>query len=102
MLANRLTERIKIQRKTQSKNEFRGNVDSWEDVVEISAEKRYLSGSEILNRGLVNTSIVEFYIRHREDIDYSCRAIWNNEVYNIQDIEPIGRKETIRLRCNRQ
>jgi SPP1 family predicted phage head-tail adaptor len=102
MLAHRLTDKITIQKKTQVKNESTGSLsDSWVDLITVSAEAKYISGSEMINRGILNSYIIDFIVRFRSEINLDCQVVWNNQKFNLTAIEPIGRKQTLRLKCQR-
>src|SRR5690606_15791571 len=102
MLAHLLTERITIQAKTETKGEFGYGVVTWSDLyTSVPSEKKYINGSEGMNRGVTAGYSIDFLIRHRANVTTSCRVIWNGEAFNIKAIEPIGRKDTLRLICQR-
>lgn len=102
MLAHNLKERVIIQKKTSVKNPGTGSLaDTWNTIMTVSAEVKYNTGNETIDKGRVNGYSVDFIIRYRSEIDTNCQVLWNDQKFNIQAIEPIGRKETLRLKCQR-
>lgn len=100
MLAARLNHKILIQVKAESKNQYGDMLESWSDLKHVWADKKYVGFRESVKYGVQNTNEVEYYIRWT-DISYSCRIVDGLDTYNITAIEPIGRRESIRLRCSK-
>jgi SPP1 family predicted phage head-tail adaptor len=105
MLAAQLSEKITIQRSTVSKDGLGSPTTAWSDlrtvwarVIDNSGTKAYDSDPSIR----LNLSTMTFEFRHLIGFGYDCRIIYSGEVYEVQHIIPLRRKEGFKVLTERR
>lgn len=102
MRAGRLTELIRIERSSESLNDYGTPTMTWQRVAEVRAEAVQQSTTEyIRNFGATDEELVIFRARFVDGVTNSDRVIWKGEAFNIKQVAPIGRREGLELRCVR-
>lgn len=92
----RAKHRVRIQRKSVTRNAIGEEVVKWRDVVltgdkSVWAEARPLRGREFFNAQQTQYAAdVRFRIRYRSDITREHRILWNSEPYDIVQIIDVG------------
>lgn len=100
--AGDLTERISLTNPTAAVSDGRGGQlpGAPATPVEAYAQKRELSGAEVLRLGqTLGASIVEFTIRYREDVSTTTLVTWQGRSYGIRQVVHDSRKEFSALTC---
>jgi len=98
MRAGRMDRIVTLRKRVQTANEYGEQVETFEDVGPIWAEKRDLRGSErfasLQTVGQVDTI---WRIRHRTDTSSLNELIYGGSTYEIKAVLEIGRKEGLEL-----
>lgn len=100
MRAGLLLNRVKIQKHQRIKDAAGQYIESWEDVAQVWANIRHLSGSESIKAGAV-TSVVNasIRVRSRTTVDASCRVLHDDRAYDVEAVLPGPSKTYIDLVC---
>lgn len=89
---------IRISRKQVTRDGMGGEVVSYVKRCEPRADIRQITGREQLrNDQRTSTHAIEVRMRYREDIELTDVIIWKGQVYDIQDISPIGMNRSLRI-----
>lgn len=84
MNPGRLNKRIKIQSKASEKNEFGEFEDSWEDVKEVWAEVKPVTGRSFFAAQQINSEIThQVVIRYIGNIKPSMRVLYGTREFEI-------------------
>jgi len=100
----RLDRRISLQSQAVSVS---GNGErtagAWTSyATNVPAEERQQSAREIMASGTEQAQItMAFIIRYREDVTTRHRAVYNGDIYDIEAVREIGRREGLELQCTR-
>lgn len=99
LAAGEMTERITLQQRAQTQNEYGENVAAWTDVATVYAKAAPIRGREYFAMAQTQaTTDVRFTIRYRAGVLPTMRVVWRGEPYDIQDvIVPFGKRESIEL-----
>ncbi len=101
MRAGTLDRRITIQRKTVLNNAFNEPVETWSDLVIVSASKEDIRDSERLSAQEVGAEITtRFQIRFSHvvaDVDPEDRLTFDGRVFAIAAVKEIGRREGLEI-----
>ncbi len=100
-----LDRRITLQSRTVAANAYNEPVETWADLATVWAKVEYpITGSdEVTDKGLnVATQRVHFTIRHRTDVGYVERIVYNSENYDIERLAEIGRKQYLKLTAEKR
>ncbi len=85
--------------RSASTNEPSGD---WEDVAQVWARKEFFKGREKMQGDQpISVGDVLFQIRYRNDVQEKMRVLFDDVTYNIFSIEEIGRREVLRIYCQR-
>lgn len=96
--AGELDRRITIIEMTATENEIGEQVDLWTVVAEVRAAKKVLSSRDVMrSQGVVNAPQGKFVIRWRDGLKTNQRIIYDEETFDIESIEEIGRKRGLTL-----
>lgn len=102
MRAGRLTEEIRVERFTNTVNEYGTPVQEWVRLCTLRAERVDQSTTEyIRNFGASDEEVVIFRARFFDGIGNADRVIWRGDAFNIKQVVPIGRRKGVELRCVR-
>lgn len=101
MDAGRLDRRITIQTFTESNNTFREPIKTWVTLATVWAQLVPQRGTERYaireGQAVDARALVIWRIRHRTDVTTLMRISYGGELYDIQDIREIGRREGLEL-----
>jgi len=101
MRAGNLINRVRFFAKIITRDDYGASVDTWPDVtIDTRGEVRFVGGSKTLsNEEKFYSKSIELTVRYRSNIVETMRVQIDerNDIYSISYIEPIGRKEGLRL-----
>lgn len=98
MNIGRMDRRITLQSATVVQDQWNHPVQTWADVATVWATKAPRKSTEPTEvKQVVNLNVVEWYIRHRTDIDAGDRVSYAGNFYDITGVQEIGRAEGLRL-----
>ena len=97
--ADRLTDRITLQRPVIAVDALGQEVETWQTVAGVWAEVRALSTRQWLAAAQVQTSIThQIVIRHRAGVLPTWRALWRGErLHIVGEPVPMGAREWLRI-----
>jgi SPP1 family predicted phage head-tail adaptor len=85
--------------RSETSNEPSGN---WEDVAQVWAKKEFFKGREKMQGDQpISVGDIAFHIRYRDDVREKMRVVFEDVTYNIFSVEEIGRREVLRIYCQR-
>lgn len=100
MLISELNRWITIEKATRSKSATIGNPkDTYTTLYSTWAGVSYGAGS--FNKDNVGSNVrvdAAFTIRYDSMVNYKCRILYNDQYYDIDHIEIIGRREGMRIK----
>lgn len=103
MQAGTLDDRIHIQRKTGSKDEWNTALpEAWENIStdRIAADVKHLSGlATIKADAAVSIVRASIRIRRRRDVAGGMRVLFDGRVYDIDSVLPGPAREYVDLIC---
>lgn len=89
MQAGRLNARVTLQRRTAGQDAAGQPVEGWEDVAQVWADFRVLSGMEAIKAdALTSVTKASCRVRYREDLTPDMRAMVSGEAWQIVSIHP--------------
>ncbi len=101
-----LNKRIKIQTRALTSNNTGSieTIETFTDVVEVWAAIETTRGSQLWDGVEVSNPFThKIYIRYRDDIDYEKWVEYEDEKYDIVDVENLEQKnEWLLLMCTRK
>ncbi len=107
MKAGRFKERITVQYKDVTIDEFGGEVAAWTDRYTNVWSDPMAIGSSAAGGGEFNddkqvqgTMKYEFVVRYLPGLEFSDRIVWNGGYFDIYQVFPIGRREGMRIRAS--
>lgn len=93
-------ELIQVYKPTETVNQYGARKETNSIYKTIYASVKYTSGNVQQGNYQSNDfTNVEFIIRYRNDISIDDQIKYNGNSYKIQFIEPIGRKDKLRVKC---
>lgn len=101
MEAGRLRQRVTIQEKDPTQDEYGEEVPTWSDVATVWAAVEPLRGREFLEAQRVGAEVTtRIRIRYRDGIVPEMRVVWGDHVYDIEAVIPVKeRQREIHLMC---
>jgi len=103
MRAGQLRNRVEIQEKSVSRDEYGAEVVTWVEVATVWASVEPVSGSERWIGGLDQTiaeRTTRIRIRYMSGIDATMRVVFGDLVYDIEQvIQPWMRGRELQLIC---
>jgi len=105
MRAGKLRNRITIQEKSTSRNEYHDEVVSWVDIgtdPQVWASIEPLQGREFYDaRREGSEQPVRIRMRYRDDLDTTMRIVYGLHIYDIESIQHVHeRGRELVLVCN--
>ena len=99
MQAGRLNTRVTLQRRTAGQDAAGQPVEGWEDVAQVWADFRVLSGLEDIKAdALTSVTKASCRVRYREDVMPDMRVLVAGEAWGIVSQQPdIGRRRFVDL-----
>lgn len=100
--ARELDQRVTFRKEVQTDDGMGGHSTTWEDVAEVWAKVRPMSGNEREHSDRQNAQAnYLIVIRSRDDIDESCIAVWKGTQFNIRFAKLQPRSRFLALECER-
>lgn len=100
MRAGELRERITIQQKTITRDEFGGEVATWSTLATVWAKVVAMSGSESISQAAgVMTVAYQITLRARDDVDASMRVSYEGLTLEIQAVLDSDETGAMVLNC---
>lgn len=101
MRAGTLRQRVTIQEKNVTQNEYGEEVITWDDVNTVWAAVEPLQGREFLEAQRAGAEVTtRIRIRHRDGIEPEMRVSWGDHAYDIEAVIAIEeRQREIHLMC---
>lgn len=98
MEAGKLDRRITIEAPQTTRDEYGQALVQFVPLATCWAEKRDLTGRELLAaKQVVASAQTKFRIRYRTDFDTTARIVYGDRVYDIEHIAEIGRREGLEI-----
>ena len=100
MYAQQLDTPVTLQRRATGQDDWGQPMEGWEDVAQVWADVRHLSGVESIKAG-ADVSVVRSSVRIRPiaGIDAGMRVLLNGQHYDIKAVLPGGRRGWVDLVC---
>ena len=105
MLSASLKYPITIEKRTNSKDTLGSITEDWNYLNERRASIKHTGGSKDFESDLgetINDFNIVFQFRYLDDFDYDCRIQFEDNIYQILDIEKLRRREGFKCICNRR
>ena len=100
--AGLLNRRVTIQMRVASRDASGGVVETYTERATVWADARPMSGREVVAAGnLVASEMIEFTLRHRDDVEPTDRIVMDGRVFAIDYIAEIGLREGLRIVARR-
>lgn len=100
--ARELDQRVTFRREVQTDDGMGGHSTTWEDVAEVWAKVRPMSGNEREHSDRQNAQAnYLIVIRARDDVDESCIAIWKGTQFNIRFVKYRPRSRFLELEAEK-
>ncbi|ASN72279.1 hypothetical protein 10S12_17 [uncultured Caudovirales phage] len=88
-----MRDRIILQKKKEQQGPI-PNLDKFEDYKSIWSKVKFLKDREFWQAKASNSeTVVEFTIRHREDLDKTMRIVYDKRNFNIDGVIPVDNKK---------
>ena len=104
MQIGKLRERVIIQRKTVTRDDFGSELVSWSNVATVWADVRSTDGTESVESSVdqvVATISHSVLIRHLAGLSPAMRVVWRSKALQILSIvENDNRRRQLILKCN--
>ena len=98
MNIGRMDRRIELQSQSITRDEWNHPVGTWTTLATVWATKKERRATEPTEVSqVVALNVVEWFIRHRTDIDAGDRVKYAGNIYDITGVQEIGRAEGLRL-----
>lgn len=100
MRAGALRDTIILEKEVTFRDEFGGEVRSWEETFRLKADVKFDNGTQILeNRETFNAMVCRMEIYFREGITRQMRVLYDGEKYRILSANKDRRLNRIELIC---
>ena len=87
MRIGELRERVTIQQKSATQDDFGAEVITWVDLATVWAKIEALTGREFITQGRAEASVThKVTIRLREDVTPEMRLMWESQVLSIEAV----------------
>jgi len=98
MFAAKLDRLITLQLKVESKNSIGELSVDWVTTGTTYATVTPAGSGYKFTQGSIDTNIgkTQFFIRW-QNLNYNYRIVYNGEVYRIEDLQEVGRKEALKI-----
>lgn len=102
MKAGSRDRRIRIERAVVDRDTHGGKTETWALMIEVDARVTPLRGRDLVAAGQVMPGVeTKFTINWRADLLESDRIVYGGNVYDIQHIAEIGRREGLEILAKR-
>ena len=105
MLAADLKYNIKIEVRTEGKDDFGAVTETWDTLGERRASVRHFAGGKDFETDIsdtIHSFSVSFMFRYISGLNYKCRIKLDDEVYIIKDIQLLRRREGYKILAERR
>lgn len=103
MQAAKLDRLIAIEQKTITKDSYGADIETWDTLVNVWAEKKDARGREFFSAAQVTSEIdTLFRIRYLDIITTQMRINYDSKIYDIYSIAEIGRGEGLEIMAKAQ
>lgn len=95
-----LDRRITLKTRTVAVDAYGGGVETFADLAEVWAKVEYPitdSGEDYVNAVNLVTQRIDFTIRHRTDLDFVDRIVYDSKIYDIERIAEVGRDGYLKI-----
>lgn len=102
MGAGQLDRRVRLERPVETQDSVGGIVTAWKLVATVWASKRDVSAREYFSADSTRAEGDTIWmIRHMLDVQNKWRLVHGSDVYDIEGISEVGRREFLTLFCKR-
>lgn len=101
----KLDRRITIQQRTVSGNAYSEPIETWTTLATVWAGVEYpITGSDEETSDKLNIARQRaiFTIRHLESVDFVSRILYGTEIYDIERIAEVGRRQYLKLTAEKR
>ena len=92
--AGELDRIVTLLEMTSTEDDVGDQIDLWTVVAEVRAAKKALSSRDVMRtQGVVNAPQGKFVIRWRDGVTTKQRIIYDEQQFDIESIEELGRKQ---------
>jgi len=105
MLSANLKHNIKIEKRTEGKSTQGAVTETWDILGERRASVNHFSGGkdyEHETEDNIHSFSVSFMFRYIAGLNYKCRILLDDQVYQIQDIQLLRRREGYKVLAERR
>ena len=101
MRSARLRHAVSLQRNVTVQDAYGQKVEQWQTIASVWAGVEPSKGREWFAAQQINaTTVAMVLIRHRADVDTTCRVLHDDVVYDIEAvIDPDTRRRELQLMC---
>lgn len=94
----RLDRQITFRRAVQTRDDFGGVVETWEDFATVWASKRDVKASEHFKAAqVIAVGTTVFHVRWRNDITPDMRLVFEDQEYDIMPPMELGRRDGLEI-----
>jgi SPP1 family predicted phage head-tail adaptor len=98
IFSNMLDRQIELQQYSFSKSAFGEKEQSWNTLATVPASIKPVTGKEVLRSGQITSEFdVIVRIRHIQGVAPKDRFVYDGEIYDIQGVSEIGRREGLEI-----
>ena len=98
MNAGTLDRRITIEQRIDTRDAFGEPIAAWTPLAVVWASLESLQGQELIETQETNAKRkARFRIRWRDDVTEKTRVAWDGEVWDINQVNEIGRRVGLEL-----
>lgn len=105
MLSADLKYKITIEVRTEGKDTFGAVTETWSTLAIRRASVRHFSGSKDFEDDIsdtVSSFSISFVFRYVAGLNYKCRIQLEDNIYQIQDIQVLRRREGFKVLAERR
>lgn len=91
MRPGKIDQRVTLQRRAGTPDGIGGMTYAWSDIGTVWASVMARGAREAMDQERMSaTGVYRFTIRHRDDVDETCRIVWQSEAYNVRAVHRTG------------
>lgn len=103
MKSGKLRDRITIQEKTETTDDYGGVTTAWADLTSVWAERYELRGDELLqSMQLAEQITTKWRTRYNSSINSECRVKWGGGYYEIKSVAYDPKKTMMELATRKE
>jgi SPP1 family predicted phage head-tail adaptor len=89
---------ITLQNEVKTRGTDGSWLKSWSTIKRVRAAYDYRSGAERFEADQEQANrVVTWTIRYRSDVDEKCRIVHGSDIYDIESVEELGRRNYLKL-----